>query len=83
MLLNYWSNENKVTHRGLQVQWTMAVAGFRYGNPYWEYHRIATKSYSYIGMNEATAKACQGAESQATERVSNTKMCFTRARAKK
>ena len=58
MLFNYWSDENKVTHRGLQVQWTMAVIGYRYGRQLWEDHRIASKSYSYVGMNEAAAKAC-------------------------
>lgn len=62
MLINYWSDANKVTHRGLQVQWTMAQVGYVSGNPWYEFHRIATKSYSYVGMNETTARACVDAK---------------------
>jgi hypothetical protein len=62
MLKTYWSDENKVTHRGLQVQWLSSVVGYRYALPIYQFQRIATKSYSYVGMNEATAKACQDAK---------------------
>lgn len=62
MLKNYWSEQNKVTHRALQVQWLMSVVRTGITSQIREYHRIATKSYSYVGMNEATAKACQEAK---------------------
>lgn len=62
MLISYWGEQNKVTHRALQVQWLMSVARTINNTPIREYHRIATKSYSYIGMNEATARACQEAK---------------------
>lgn len=62
MLINFWSDANKVTHCGLQVQWTMTQVGYVSGNPWYEFHRIATKSYSYVGMNETTARACVDAK---------------------
>ena len=30
--------------------------------PYYRVHRYATKSYSYVGMDEATAISCQNAK---------------------
>lgn len=61
-MLCYWSDQNKITNKALQVQWTMTQIGYVGGSPYFEYHRIATKSYSYIGMSEAAALACRDAK---------------------
>ena len=61
-MLNYWSSRNKITSKALQVQYVSTqVARSAYGAVY-EWHRIATKTYSYIGMDELTAKKCMEAK---------------------
>ena len=62
-----WSNKNKITTKSLQIQYTGAFAGWRmYNDTPWyrvyEFHRLATKEYQYVGMTEAAAKACQDAK---------------------
>ena len=61
MLLHSWGEFNKVTNRALQVQWVSSFIGVINAASVYEYHRIATKAYSYVGMDEATAKMCQSA----------------------
>ncbi len=61
-MLNFWSSHNKITSKALQVQYVSTqVARSAYGAVY-EWHRIATKTYSYIGMDELTAKKCMEAK---------------------
>lgn len=60
-MLCYWSEHNKITTKSLQVQYLASFVKTRYGTDIYEWHRIASKSYSYIGMTEAAAKACQAA----------------------
>lgn len=61
-MLHYWSDENKVTTQALQVRYTTKytgkVNGVRLDSMAYEYHKIATKSYKYVGMDERTAIAC-------------------------
>lgn len=57
-----WSDANKITSRELQIQYTSSYSGMYYGSPCYEFHRIATKEYRYVGMTEAAAKACQDAK---------------------
>ncbi len=61
-MLNFWDNTNKVTTRGLQVQTLVAHNGRSGIYEGYVGHRIATKSYSYICMTEAAARACQAAK---------------------
>lgn len=56
-----WSNKNKRTTKALQVQRTMSFVRTYWGQNVYEYHRLASKEYAYVGMNEAAAKACQAA----------------------
>lgn len=57
-----WSNVNKITTNALQIQYTGAYTKTYHGNRIYEFHRLATKEYSYVGMTEAAAKACQDAK---------------------
>lgn len=61
-MLNYWDNSNKITTKGLQVQTFTSIVRTYNLQPVYEARRIATKSYSYIGMDEAAARACQAAK---------------------
>lgn len=65
-MYNYWGTENKVTKQGLQVQYTsnyqtktITVGGASVTVVVYEYHRLVSKQYSFVGMNEATARKCQ------------------------
>ena len=57
-----WSNANKITTKALQIQYTGQYSKTYRGNRIYEFHRLATKEYQYIGMTEAAAKACQDAK---------------------
>lgn len=57
-----WSNNNKITTKSLQIQYTGAYTKTYRGYRVYEFHRIATKEYQYVGMTEAAAKACQDAK---------------------
>lgn len=59
-----WSDRNKITSTELQIQYTGAYSATRNSIPVYEFHRIATKEYRYVGMTEAAAKACQAAKLQ-------------------
>ena len=61
-MLNYWAKKNKVTTKALQVQYVSSFSRRYHSVDVYESHRIVTKSYSYIGMTEAAAKACQAAK---------------------
>jgi hypothetical protein len=54
-----------VTQNGLQVQVSATFVRSYQNNGLWcvyDCHRVATKTYSYVGMNEATARKCQRAK---------------------
>ncbi len=70
-MLSSWSNENKITTKGLQVQTLVAMTSARTNSlVVYDCHRIATKSYHYFGMSEAAARACQAAKiAQYTRRI--------------
>lgn len=57
-----WSNANKITTNALQIQYTGTYTKTYHGLQIYEFHRLATKEYSYVGMTEAAAKACQDAK---------------------
>ena len=57
-----WSNENKITTKSLQIQYTGSYTKTYAGNRIYEFHRLASKEYEYVGMTEAAAKACQDAK---------------------
>ena len=57
-----WSNANKITTKSLQIQYTGSYTKTYAGNRVYEFHRIASKEYQYVGMTEAAAKACQDAK---------------------
>lgn len=57
-----WSNENKITTKSLQIQYTGSYTKTYAGNRIYEFHRLASKDYEYVGMTEAAAKACQDAK---------------------
>jgi len=68
----YWSKENKVTTEALSVKNVVSFLGYRRAtlNPFYRCVRIVTKSYKYIGMTEAAAKACAAAkQAQYTRRI--------------
>lgn len=54
-----WSDANKITTKALQIQYVGTFHKRYWGEPVYEFHRIATKEYKYIGMTEAAAKKCQ------------------------
>ena len=53
-LLSAYGNENKVEHTALKIWLNQKL---HVGN-YYRYTRTATKSYSYVGMDKATALSC-------------------------
>ena len=57
-----WSDANKITTKALQIQYTGVFHKMYLGQPVYEFHRLATKEYQYVGMTEAAAKACQEAK---------------------
>lgn len=60
--LHYWTNDNKITDEPLQVRYTASYGGKLSGRKLegkaYTYHRYATKTYRYVGMDERTAQAC-------------------------
>lgn len=58
-LLTNWGPHNMVTEEALCVRYSQA---FNNEQSYWEVTRLATKQYRFIGMTEATAKACVSAK---------------------
>ena len=64
--LNYYDNRNKVESTLLQTIYTSEIidrlGNSNYGTPIMKYTRYRTKTYSYIGMNKATAKSCVDAK---------------------
>lgn len=53
-LLNYYNDSNKVETELLKI-WLYQKQ--HYGN-YWYFKRVATKRYSYVGMDKETATRC-------------------------
>lgn len=61
-LLHFYGQKNQVTSQALAVSYTSQIKKRgAYGDLY-EYHRIASKSYSFVGMDERTARACRDAK---------------------
>lgn len=59
MLFSYFDERNRVTIEPKKTIYTMDfLRTYAYADVY-EYHKITTKVYQYVGMNEATAIACQ------------------------
>lgn len=61
-MLHFWGKHNKITTSALQVQYASTRMGYGATYSIMEWHRIATKEYSYIGMDEMTAKKCMEAK---------------------
>lgn len=53
LLTNY--NAGKVTHTALAVRYALVA---KVDDTYYEVHRYTTKSWSYVGLDLATAKTC-------------------------
>ena len=77
-LLSSYNDYNKVTHSALKVQYAVVPDTYEFvgwygeegkvsswvtfNRPFYRVTRYATKSYSYVGMDEATALCCQNAK---------------------
>lgn len=64
--LHFWADSNKVTDEPLQIRYAAKYGGSLGGRKLegkaYEYHRYATKTYRYVGMDERTARACAEAK---------------------
>lgn len=64
--LNYFDSRNKVESTLLNTLYQSEVigrfGGTTYGTPIMKYTRTRTKTYSYVGLNKATAKSCVDAK---------------------
>ena len=57
-LLNYFDSRNRVTSQGLVTVYQTLRDTTSQSAPYYQYTRIRTKNYSYVGMDKATAARC-------------------------
>lgn len=64
-LLQTYDNTNKVTWQGLQIKYSCRIEQGETNDSeytYYVYSRYATKRYSFVGMDEQTAKDCAAAK---------------------
>lgn len=67
-----YTSANKVTHSALSVRYSLGglTGETLNGNQHlYEVHRYTTKSYSFVGMNYATAIACRDAKAAMLKRT--------------
>lgn len=62
MALTSYTDTNKVTSVGLRTIYQVTRDTVSQDKPFFVYRRVRTKTYSYIGMDEATAKLCVAAK---------------------
>ena len=73
MLLDYYDERNKVEHTALKLWLEQTL---KLGN-YYQFSRTVTKTYSFVGMDKATAIACayaKQAQFQYHENIWNTEL---------
>lgn len=58
MLLNYFDGRNRVTSAGLVTKYQTVYDAASQSAPFYQYTRVRTKNYSYVGMDRATADRC-------------------------
>ena len=75
-LFTTYNDENKVTHSGLAIRYSIepeyksvTLSGETYTTKYYRVSRYATKRYSYVGMDYTTARQC--AEAKANQYYRN------------
>lgn len=57
-MLSTYTSANRVVSVGLLTQYRRVYDADSYDQPFWQYTRIRTKAYSYVGLSESAAKAC-------------------------
>jgi len=57
-MLSTYTSANRVVSVGLLTQYQRVYDADSRERPFWEYTRIRTKAYSYVGLSESAAKTC-------------------------